>query len=759
MSLPVEKKIIIKSIDFGKLPRNFNNTNYTGNISQDINHSSSNRGGKDNLTSLLPKQKRIYVKPLTSHNRYENGIQLNDFRSLQLKKNGYIYEDIINELKELEDEVIYSYMNEEDLDIILYKIQPIKYNLNIIEQKILSLKNSANINNYIEGNKEKTKNKIEEIIEMINKLKERLELLSNIIEKKYVELPINDRLNDIKFIISYIEFLLIKNNISYNSENEIKGIDKLIKQDNSERNKKVFDAYNKFCKDNITINFDYIHFLIIYDKLISLLKINNNQINNNKDDNKYNDFKYYHKIITYKDEFIRLYNKLIKSQSGVNNIFFNSEINDIYFMYNEINKYKNYFENIKDEIIGLINTEQENNKKINYELFYKDIISQYIKYDKDKENNDNNIIQKDSNLIEKILIKHISIIKNNEENNLNNIPKDNIQIKTLNNYSKIPKNLDEYNYNKNNRDPKLLNKVSDELKSKNFLNRNMISIQESVALYPKLYFLSEEKKEKLLKKNKISLNDIIKYYGKVNQRQELEVNINHDNKNIITGIKLFINSKKEFEFFKFNTPITIPSLNNIINNSLTFLSNIYRKIDKEIENSLTRQLVHCLSIFPKINFRTWVNTTFNQITICALCLIFTNEISNLLEDDDYKEKMPLKLYNLIEQRYNQWLAEECSSITHPINRGNIILTIISHMNIIDSLIKNNVVDISSFNWLKYIRHSWDKSKRKVIIECGEWGNYQMKKLVPYKSRLLLSPDTIKFSYLIVIVLEKKLLVL
>ena len=51
-------------------------------------------------------------------------------------------------------------------------------------------------------------------------------------------------------------------------------------------------------------------------------------------------------------------------------------------MYNEINKYKNYFENIKDEIIGLINTEQENNKKINYELFYKDIISQYIKIKK-----------------------------------------------------------------------------------------------------------------------------------------------------------------------------------------------------------------------------------------------------------------------------------------------------------------------------------------------------------------------------------------
>ena len=706
---------------------------------------------KSQVKPIISQYLELYKgnKTISSDNFKDNfvyGNIINDFRALQLKKNGYIYKDIINELKDLEDEIIYSYMNEEDLDIILYKIQPIKYNLNIIEQKILSLKNNTNINNYIEGNKEKTKNKIEEIIEIINKLKERLELLSNIIENKYGELSINDKLNDIKFIISYIEFLLIKNNIVYNYENEIKGIDILIEQNNSQRNKKVFDVYNKFCKDNKTINFDYIHFLIIYDKLISLLK-NNNHTNNNKIDNKYNDLKYYNKVISYKDEFIRLYNKLItKSQSGEKNLFFNNEINGIYSMYNEINKYKNYFENIKDEIIGLINTEQkENNKEINYELFYKDIISQYIKYDKDKENNDNNNNnpKKETNLIEKILFKHISTIKNNEENYLNNISKDNNQIKTLNDYSKISKSIEEYYYNKNNRDPKVLNKVYDELKSKNYFNKSSTSTQESAAQYPKLYFLSEQKREKILKNNKISLNDIIKYYGKVNQRQELEVNINHHNKNIITGIKLLSNSKKEFEIFKFNTPITIPSLNNKIKNSLTFMSNMYKNIDKEIESSLIQQLLQSLSTFSKKNFHTWVNTTFNQIAICTLCLIFTNEISNLLADDKFKEKMPLKEYNLINQKYNQWLTEECSSITDSINRSNILLTIISQMNIIDSLIKNNVYDINSFNWLKYIRHLWDKSKKDVIIECGGWGNYQMKQLVPYKSRLLLSPDTDK----------------
>ena len=703
---------------------------------------------KSQVKPIISQYLELYKgnKTISSDNLKDNFIYgniINDFRSLQLKKNGYIYKDITNELKELEDQIINSYMNDEDLDIILYKIQPIKYNINIIEQKILSLKNNTNLNNYIEGNKEKTKNKIEEIIEIINKLKERLELFSNVIEKKYGELSINDKLTDIKFIISYIEFLLIKNNIVYNYENELKGIDILIEQNNSQRNKKVFDVYTKFYKDNKNINFDYIHFLIIYDKLISLLK--NNTTKNKNIDNKYNELINYNKIISYKEEFIRLFNKIITKSQNNKNILLNNEINSIYSMYNEINKYKIYLENIKEEIMDLINSEcKETNKEINYELFYKDVISRYIKYDKDKENNDNSNsnYKKEANILEKILFRHISIIKNNKENNLNNLPKDNSIAKTLNDYPKLSKNLEEYYYDNNNKDTKILNKIYDELKSKNYFNKNASSNQESASPYPKLYFLSEQKRENISKISKITINDINKYFNKVNQRQELEISPHH-NKNVITGIKLFSNSKKEFEVFKFNSSITIPSLNSKIKNNLVFLSNIYKNVDKEIESSLIQQLLQSLSTFSKKNFHTWVNTTFSQIAICTLCLIFTNEISNLLADDTYKEKMPLKEYNLINQKYNQWLTEECSLITDSINRANIILTIISQMNIIDSLIKNNVYDINSFNWLKYIRHLWDKSKKDVIIECGGWGNYQMKQLIPYNSRLLLSPDTDK----------------
>ena len=697
---------------------------------------------KSQVKPIISQYLELYKgnKTISSDNLKDNfvyGNIINDFRALQLKKNGYVYQDITNELKILEDDIINSYLNEDDLEIILYKIQPIKYSLNIIEQKILSLKNNTSINNYVEGNKEKTKNKIEEISEIINKLKERLELLSNIIENKYGEMTINDKLNDIKFIISYIEFLLIKNNIVYNYENEIKGIDILIEQNNSQRNKKVFDVYNKMNKDNKNINFDYIHCLIIYNKLIFLLK------NNNTNKDKFTELKYYNKIISYKEEFFRLYNKLITKQSHNKINLNNNEINSIYSMYNEINKYKNYLEKIQEEILNLINSNyKEVNKEINYEHFYKDVISKYIKYDKDKENNDNNInCKKETNLLEKILFKHISTIKNNEENFLNNLPKDSSPARTLYDHPKLSKALEEYYYNK--RDPKLLNKIYDELKSKNYFNKNSASNQESAAPYPKLYFLSEQKRENILKISKITLNDISKFYNKVNDRQELEITTTHHNKNLITGIKLYSFNKKEFEFFKFNSPIVIPSLNSKIKNVLSFLSNIYKNVDKEIEGSLIQQLLQSLSTFSKKDFHAWVNTTFNQIAICTLCLIFTNEISNLLADDTYKEKMPLKEYNLINKKYNQWLTEECSLITDTINRANIILTIISQMNIIDSLKKNNVYDINSFNWLKYIRHLWDKSKKDVIIECGGWGNYQMKQLIPYNSRLLLSPDTDK----------------
>ena len=77
--LAVAKKISIKALDFEKLPQKFNGANYIGNAFLNITRSSSNRGGKDNLTSSLTKNKgkMLFAKPLTSRSRNENAIKLN----------------------------------------------------------------------------------------------------------------------------------------------------------------------------------------------------------------------------------------------------------------------------------------------------------------------------------------------------------------------------------------------------------------------------------------------------------------------------------------------------------------------------------------------------------------------------------------------------------------------------------------------------------------------------------------------------------
>ena len=716
---------------------------------------------KSQVKPIISQYLELYKgnKNISSENLNDNfvyGNIINDFTALKKNSKDGSITEIEIEIKKCENLMIFSFTDEENLEIILYKLQPLKYNLNIIEQKILAIKNnnSNNDNELLieENNEEKNNmNKINELSEQINKFKEKLELISNLIENKYGKYSLNEKilnLNDIKFVISYIEFLLIKQNIVYNPENIIKGIDILMEQNDSQRNKKVFEAFNKFKENNKNINFDYIHFLIVFDKLKNLIKNKNNN----------DELKYYNNIISFKEEFYLLHNKLMNEKNKLQN----SEITSINSFFNEINKQKIFFENVKEEINNLINNQNvdNTNKKIDYELFYKEIISKYIKYDKDKDNNDKNDnnnfnYKKETSILENILFKHISLIKNKEENNYNNLNSlissiELSQQKTLKDFPKISKALEEYYFSNNNeintkdkRDNKILLKINDELKSKNFFNnKNMSQSQESIMPYPKLYLLSEQKLEKIKTTNKISLTEISKYFSKINYLQELEIT-SHHNKNNITGIKIFSSNKKEYEIFKFLTSVPIPNPYIKNKNSISFLSNLYKNIEKEIENSLSGQLLQSLGSFSKKNFHTWVNTTFSQIAICTLCLIFTNEISNLLADETSKEKIPLKEYNLINQKYNQWLTEECLLVSDNINRTNIILTIISHMNIINSLIKNNVYDINSFNWLKYIRHLWDKSKKDVIIECGGWGNYQMKKLNPYKPRILLSPDTDK----------------
>ena len=752
-----EKKAIIKKPSvtvikeiLNKLNKIIERPNIKNKIAQEfIIHNSKIIGNlnlnKSQVKPIITQYLELYKgnKAISQDNLKENFIYgniINDFTALQKNKGDLGISGIMKEIKKCENLIIFSYTDNENLEIILYKLQPIKYNLNIIEQKILAMKNNnSDDDGLMEENKKENKNKLNELNNICIKLKERLELVSNVIENKYGKFSMNEKilnLTDIKFVTSFIEFLLIKQNIVYNPDNQIKGIEILMEQNDSQRNKKIFDAYNKYNENNKGINFDYIHFLIVSEKLKNLIK------------NKKSELNYYNNLISFKEEFYALYNKLWKDKAKLQN----NELNNVNSLFNEINKHKYIFENIKDEISEIIkDKDKENpNKTIDYELFYKDIISRYIKYDKDKENNDQNenntIYKKEIALLEKILFRHISLIKNKEENNFNNLNSIiTLDPKTLDDFPKISQELKDYYYSNkdsNKRDFKLLSKIYDELKSKNYFNKSSTQSQESVMPYPKLYFLSDHKLEKIKSTNKISIIDISKYFSKINNLQELEINTHH-NKNNITGIKIFNETKKEYEFFKFLTQIPIPNTYSKNKSSISILSSLYKNIDKEIENSLTGQLLQSLDSFSKKNFHTWVNTTFSQIAICTLCLIFTNEISNLLADETYKEKIPLKEYNLINQKYNQWLTEECSLVNDNVKHANIILTIISHMNIINSLIKNNVYDINSFNWLKYIRHLWDKSKKDVIIECGGWGNYQMKKLNKYRPRILLSPDTDK----------------
>ena len=568
-----EKKAIIKKPSvtvikeiLNKLNKIIERPNIKNKIAQEfIIHNSKIIGNlnlnKSQVKPIITQYLELYKgnKAISQDNLKENFIYgniINDFTALQKNKGDLGISGIMKEIKKCENLIIFSYTDNENLEIILYKLQPIKYNLNIIEQKILAMKNNnSDDDGLIEENKKENKNKLNELNNICIKLKERLELVSNVIENKYGKFSMNEKilnLTDIKFVTSFIEFLLIKQNIVYNPDNQIKGIEILMEQNDSQRNKKIFDAYNKYNENNKGINFDYIHFLIVSEKLKNLIK------------NKKSELNYYNNLISFKEEFYTLYNKLWKDKAKLQN----NELNNVNSLFNEINKHKYIFENIKDEISEIIkDKDKENpNKTIDYELFYKDIISRYIKYDKDKENNDKNenntIYKKEIALLEKILFRHISLIKNKEENNFNNLNSIiTLDPKTLDDFPKISQELKDYYYsNKDNnkRDFKLLSKIYDELKSKNYFNKSSTQSQESVMPYPKLYFLSDHKLEKIKSTNKISIIDISKYFSKINNLQELEINTHH-NKNNITGIKIFNETKKEYEFFKFLTQIPIPN--------------------------------------------------------------------------------------------------------------------------------------------------------------------------------------------------------
>ena len=642
----------------------------------------------------------------------------NDFTALQIKDSNFMINEIMNLLKDCKNN-LYKYYLVKDFDdgdnffILLYKIQPIRFKISKIEDKIKSLTEQLNGKN--NKNNSNNNNKMDEIMKKNEKLKKLFNKILEEIQYKYQEDLVTSKDQNIKTILPFLIFQLLKYNITYT--NLFEGISLLEKNNNYlslRKNKEIYNTYNKLY-NNGYIDFDYIIYLCLNDKYSHYIegKISDD-INQNR--------KLLYKLLIYIEEMNFIYNKI--------NVFEDNKLTQtIKSIHNDIIKNDEKIEKLKKIIINNKKLGIKSNNKNNFNDIYKEIISHYIKYDINKK--DKNI----SNL-EKVLFKQLI--------NINN--KTSMQNSKLNIKREQKDILQKINIYNNTNDINLIKDFSPNSRnSKKFIFPDKINLRGVSFSYPRILFLSDEDLLTISSSEKISLIDISKYYNLIHKGQELELKGITMNKNVILGIQLYDSNRKESEFFKFNNPVNIIAQNKNNKNILAYLSNLYSNIKLEIENSLTKQLIESLSLFSKKDFHDWVNSTFSQITICTLCLIFTHEISKLLVQDNNnsKTKVYLKDYKLILEKYTNFLQEECSYINNIKDRINVTLTIISQMSIIESLIANDINDINSFNWLKYIRHLWDKNKKEVIIECGGWANYQMKKLNKYRYRLLISPDTDK----------------
>ena len=94
--LSLAKKISIKALDFGKLPKKLIGSNFKTNTFLNITRSSSNL--MDNLPSSLGKhnKKSYFMKPMTSRSRNDNAIKLNE-----IPKTSYMNVTPIQKMKQL----------------------------------------------------------------------------------------------------------------------------------------------------------------------------------------------------------------------------------------------------------------------------------------------------------------------------------------------------------------------------------------------------------------------------------------------------------------------------------------------------------------------------------------------------------------------------------------------------------------------------------------------------------------------------------
>lgn len=652
---------------------------------------------------------------------YMNLLTAKEFDNLHLQKQQYILTDnkIINDFSQLnhqttKNETIIIEKKITDLENQLLSnncnIQEMKYVLHEIDNKLLL----SGITNSVIDNK-------------IQKVKAKLEAETQFINTKYSMEYIENKIDEISNsksiieLVSLIKIILVKYNIVYeNLDKVLENLPSYFDNFGSKKLNKVPILYDELNKKQ-KLNYKFIHFKSLYDEFISLMK-NQEYFNSNF-------YPCFYKCLTIRDNLMNEYQKYENKK----------ELTNMYF---EIMKYEETIQNYrllfkqkicKTEKKNTTTSENKKDDNLNYILTsqrnYKKLYSKFVEKNGDDEN------------LESILYK----LNNNSLSQTEN--------------DQIMESLVKYS---NNKDKAILYEIRIEMLEKKF-NDYLVNLskgmgKDSNSQYPSIFLLPKEEIISLIKKPASSIKQIheviIKYYTKINPNQQLILS-----KNKIIGIRVSFTTIFS-ESFLFSTPIQIPpnsgSTKNQLNTLFSYLSLLFSKIDHEISNSLIEQTLTSLTEFSSKSFYSWLNTSITQVSVNSLCLIFTNEVSQLLSNSSSRDtsisssskkkrpsaldSCPKKKLDLIISKYTQWLRED-NKIIGPF-KNNIILTLINHINIIETLIEKNVYDANSFEWLKYVRHLWDQNKKEVIIECGGWTNYQLKKLSSH-SRILLSPDTDK----------------
>ena len=215
----------------------------------------------------------------------------------------------------------------------------------------------------------------------------------------------------------------------------------------------------------------------------------------------------------------------------------------------------------------------------------------------------------------------------------------------------------------------------------------------------------------------------------MNRAEKLKSVSKKKSKNKGENIIIIINDLKAL-LYKYNVWIKILAdrLNNLNDlnskNSLNTSDKNKHSIFDSIEKNLL-SINHEYSDFSTIDSNSKYILNLNNTKINE-----SNEKNNI---SNYSNK-------IIKQDINTTI-NNCSEYIKS-NILNLFIVLINHKCILMQLIKSNIYEIESYDWLKYVRHLWDDEKKDVIVECGGWSIYQQYNFIS-NTKILLTPQTEK----------------